>query len=361
MKTLSKFVLALMAAGLVLPLGGYAVLDYRARRAPKPPLLEKIPFSAAVFARDGEILSLDRAEDGIFRLPATREAIPASVVDATLRYEDRYFYRHPGINPVSLARAAWTSLTGKRPIGASTVTMQLARRLLNIDSRTIEGKWAQIEAALRYEAHYTKDEILTAYLSLVPYGGNIEGIEAASQLYFGKPAADLTTAEAVALSVVPQNPVKRNPVDGPDFEKARARAGATALQSGAVTTRIAPALEAPMTVRRRIPFEAPHFTRRVRAAQPERAIIRTGLSLSLNRGIETVLTDAVERSASFGIGNAAAMVIDARTMKVTGYVGSADFFSDEIAGEVDGAAALRSPGSTLKPFVYALALDQGNG
>ncbi len=359
MKVLTKCLLGLAGVAVALPLGTFGVLYWQAKSAPKPPLLENIPFSAAVFARDGEMLSIDTAEDGQFRLAAKRAALPQAVIDATLRYEDRYFYSHPGVNPVSLVKAAWNTALGDRSIGASTITMQLARRLLDLDTHTPAGKWEQIKAALRYEAHYGKDEILTAYLSVVPYGGNIEGIEAAAELYFGKSAADLSVNEAIALSVVPQNPVKRNPVGGIDFESARQRAGKNALESGAVTKRIAPVLEAPLTVEKHIPFEAPHFTRRVKNLEPDAPVIHTGLSLPLNKAIETILKESVERTRAVGIGNAAAVAVDARTMEVVGYVGSADFFSSKIAGEVDGIAAARSPGSTLKPFIYGLAIDQG--
>ena len=359
MKAFTKCLLGLTGAAVALPLGNIGVLYWQAKSAPKPPLFENVPMSAAVYARSGEMLSIDTAADGQFRLPANRAQLPQAVMDATLRYEDRYFYSHPGVNPVSLVKAAWNTVWGDRSIGASTITMQLARRLLDLDTRTPAGKWEQIKAALRYEAHYSKDEILTAYLTVVPYGGNIEGIEAAAQLYFGKTAAQLSVNEAIALSIVPQNPVKRNPAGGTDFEKARLKAGATALKSGAVTKRIAPVLEAPLVVHKRIPFEAPHFTRRVKTLEPETAVIQTDLSLPLNKAMESILRESVERTRAVGIGNAAAIVVDARTMEVVGYVGSADFFSSKIAGEVDGIAAARSPGSTLKPFIYGLALDQG--
>ena len=359
MRSASKLCLGIVAILVALPFAGYGVLSYQARQAPKPPLLEDVPFSSAVFARDNDMLTIRLAEDGVFRLPAVREKLPDAVVDATLLYEDRYFYRHPGVNPFSLIRAAWASFTGERPIGASTVSMQLARRLLGLDTRTPAGKWRQIREALRYEAHYSKDEILTAYLSVVPYGGNIEGIEAAARLYFGKPAAALTVNEAVALSVVPQNPVKRHPVTGEDFQAARLRAGEAMLAEGLASPRLAPILKAPLAVEKHVPFEAPHFTRRVSGLQPDARTIETALSLPLNRAVTAMLRESVASTRTRGIENVAAMVLDARTSEVVAYVGSADFFSDSVSGEVDGAAAPRSPGSTLKPFIYALALDQG--
>ena len=175
--------------------------------------------------RDGRLLRLTLADDGVYRLPVRITDVAKETIDATLRYEDKYYYEHPGVNPFALVRAAWDTWRGPRSIGASTITMQVARRLQNINTRTFNGKIDQILWALRYDAHYSKNDILAAYFSLAPYGGNVEGIEAASQIYFGKPASQLGTAESIALSVVPQNPVKRHPVNGPDFEKARQKAG----------------------------------------------------------------------------------------------------------------------------------------
>ena len=147
-----------------------------------PPLLDGVPFSTAYYSDDGRLLRLSPASDGIFRLKTPLSGIAKEAVIATVFYEDRYFRKHPGVNPFALVRAAFATFTGSRPIGASTITMQVARLRLHLETRSLEGKFRQIEAALRYEAHYSKDEILEAYLNLAPYGGNIEGVGAAARL-----------------------------------------------------------------------------------------------------------------------------------------------------------------------------------
>lgn len=345
------FTLVLLGAGALI---GWAHLQ------PKPPLIEAVPWSSAVLDRDGRLLRLTLADDGVYRLPVRITDVAKETIDATLRYEDKYYYEHPGVNPFALVRAAWDTWRGPRSIGASTITMQVARRLQNINTRTFNGKIDQILWALRYDAHYSKNDILVAYFSLAPYGGNVEGIEAASQIYFGKPASQLGTAESIALSVVPQNPVKRHPVNGPDFEKARLKAGEAALASGMVNERLAPALRGPLAVRSvtKLPFEAPHFAR-IAVRLQSTPTVRTTLSLPLNKALEQILRQGVARLAPYGISNGALTVVDTRTSEVLAHVGSIDFFSNTIAGEVDGVLARRSPGSTLKPFVYGLALDQG--
>ncbi len=356
---MKKLLCLLFSAAILAALGAGALVGW-AHWKEKPPLLENVPWSTAVYDRDGTLLHLTLSEDEAYRLPVGFADISPEAVSAALRYEDRFFYEHPGVNPFSLVRAAFATWTGPRSIGASTITMQVARRLQGLETRTIRGKIEQILWALRYDAHYSKEEILAAYFSLAPYGGNVEGIEAASLRYFGKRARQLGTAESIALSVVPQNPVKRLPGSGEAFEKARQRAGEAALAGGFVSERLAPAVRGPLQIRplSALPFEAPHFTRLVEknAAVPR---LYTTLSLPLQHALEGLLRDTAARLSDYGITNGALTVVDTRTMDVLAHVGSADFFSDAIEGEVDGVTALRSPGSTLKPFIYGMALDQG--
>lgn len=175
---------------------------------PKPDLYEDIAFSSAVHDRDGELLRLSLASDERFRLFVPLADIPPTVPAVTLLYEDRQFLWHPGFNPAALVRAVWSSyVTRTRVMGGSTITMQLARLRFNLKTTSWRIKLIQIVRAVQLERHYTKDQILEAYLNLAPYGGNVEGIGAAALIYFGKPAARLTLPEAMALAVVPQNPV----------------------------------------------------------------------------------------------------------------------------------------------------------
>src|SRR6267143_3941658 len=176
---------------------------------PKTPLLDGISFSQSVRDRNGNLLRLTLTSDQKFRIWTPLRDISPQLIDATLRYEDKYFARHPGVNPVALLRSAFTLRAGGAHSGASTITMQLARLRFHLPTRTLSGKFVQIIRALELERHYSKAVILEAYLNLAPYGRNIEGVGAASQIYFDKPASRLTRPEAVALSVIPQSPARR--------------------------------------------------------------------------------------------------------------------------------------------------------
>src|SRR2546430_5973077 len=179
-------------------------------RLPKPPLLDGISFSQCVRDRNGKLLRVTLSADQKFRIWTPLEDISADLIDATLRYEDKYYAHHPGVNPLAFARCALDLLRFHRvTAGGSTITMQLVRLRFHLHTRTISGKLEQIMRALELERHYSKNEILEAYLNLAPYGRNIEGIGAASQIYFYKPASKLSRPEAVALSVIPQSPSRR--------------------------------------------------------------------------------------------------------------------------------------------------------
>ncbi len=193
-------------AGLAVLLLAYAALGL----VTPPPLLEGVPFGRVALDAEGGILRLRLAEDGRYRLRVGLDAVAPEAVRALLHYEDRYFFLHPGVNPFSLLRAAaQTWLGGSRRLGASTISMQVARLRLGLRTASLSGKLRQIWAALLLERHHTKQELLEAYFNLAPYGGNIEGIEAAARIYFGKTAARLSELECHALAVVPQNPVRR--------------------------------------------------------------------------------------------------------------------------------------------------------
>jgi len=394
-----------------------AVLAVRvgARLLPHSPLRERVPLSTAVTARDGTLLRLTLAADGQYRRWTPLEQISPLLVEATLLYEDRHFYRHVGVNPIALARAARATYGGgTRRIGGSTLTMQLARRLWSISSRTPSGKLLQIARALQLEAQYSKDEILEAYLNLAPYGGNIEGAGAASAIYFDKRPDALTLPEALTLAVIPQSPTRRSaasraPEELPSSSSSSSSSGDSSLDRARQALLATWRRDAPARLAGRsstgsapepgsdtgsgsidwprvgagsgaapaaLPFLAPHFVDHALAlagadAGPEHgqaagskaaagaATVTTTLDLPLQRLCERHLRAYVARQRARGIGNAAALLVDSRTMAVRALVGSADFFDDEIAGQVNGALAPRSPGSTLKPFVYALGLDQG--
>ena len=332
---------------------------------PKPELYGEIPFSTLVTDREGRPLKLVPAQDGRYRLFTELDDIAAAAREATLLYEDRGFYRHPGVDPMALARAAWTTYVQRtRVVGGSTITMQFARLRFDLDTRTLFGKLVQSARALQLERHYGKEEILEAYLNLAPYGGSIEGIGTASRIYFDKPAGALSLGEALALAVIPQNPTDRFPVRSAgraELLAARERLLAAWLTAagdadpGTVArARLVPAFRSPA----RLPSHAPHFVRD-HVPYDGSPRIRTTLDLDLQGLLEARIAEHVERRRRDGIVNAAAMLVDARRMEVLALVGSAGFFDAGIAGQVNGVRAPRSPGSTLKPLLYALALDAG--
>src|SRR3989475_11891146 len=324
---------------------------------PKPPLLEGISFSQCVRDRNGKLLRVTLTADQKFRVWTSLPNISPALIDATLQFEDKYYRHHPGVNPVALVRSAFNLRPGGTHSGASTITMQVARLRYHLATRTPSGKFVQIIRAIELERHYSKDEILEAYLNLAPYGRNIEGVGAASQIYFGKTAAHLTRPESISLSVIPQSPTRRAM-----FVDRNNRSLDSAQGNWYDRERIEPQFAARLfsaRARSERRFLAPHFVQQVLAAEKRRDEIVTTLDLAKQQLIERRIADYVRTNRGRGIQNAAALLVDTRNMAVLAQVGSADFFNADIQGQVDGTRASRSPGSTLKPFVYALALEQG--
>jgi penicillin-binding protein 1C len=331
------------------------------RLVPHAPLASRVATSRAVYAREGSLLRLALADDDQYRLWTPLDAISPLSVRATLSYEDRWFRYHPGVNPFAMGRAALSLLSGGRRLGGSTLTMQLARRLYGIDSRRPLGKLKQILAALWLEARYSKDAILEAYLNLAPFGGNLEGIGAASLVYFGKPARHLSLPEALSLALIPQNPNRRAQSmreSAPAFASLRAALGRRVLERWPETGDVRMVGLGATTRAGELPFRAPHFVDEVLSENTAGAL-HTTLDLSLQQLVERQVHRFVEIEKRVGVDNAAVLLVDARDMGVRALVGSASFFDDAIAGQVNGTNARRSPGSVLKPFAYALGLEQG--
>jgi penicillin-binding protein 1C len=324
---------------------------------PRPPLLDGISFSQCVRDRNGKLLRITLTTDQKYRVWTPLPNISPALIDATLQFEDKYYRYHPGVNPVALVRAAFGLRPGGAHSGASTITMQLARLRYHLPTRTFRGKFVQIVRALELERHYSKSQILEAYLNLAPYGRNIEGLGAASQIYFGKSAGHLTTPEAISLCVIPQSPTRRALFA--DRDNRSLDSALSGWYDRAKTNRQFFARSFSARAQTERTFLAPHFVQQVVATEKGRDEIVTTLDLAKQQVIERRITDYVRANRSRGIQNAAALLIDTRSMDVLAQVGSADFFNGEIQGQVDGTRAPRSPGSTLKPFVYALALEQG--
>jgi len=186
-----------------------AIVLGMARWWPHAPLKRAVPLSTGVWSADGELLRVTRSADDQFRLWVPLSQVSPALVDAFLLKEDRWFYLTPGVNPVALARAAIRTYRAGARQGGSTVTMQVARIVYRLNTRTVPGKLRQVAAALWLEARYSKRELLETYLNLVPFGGNLQGVGAASRMYFGKPPNRLTPGEALTLAVIPQRPASR--------------------------------------------------------------------------------------------------------------------------------------------------------
>ena len=324
-----------------------------------PPLLAET--SAEVRARDGTLLRAYTVGDGTWRLATTPGAVDPRYIAMLIRYEDKRFPHHHGVDPLAMARALGQAVLGGGIVsGGSTLTMQVARLIEDSGTGALGGKLRQMRVALALERRLSKDEILALYLNHAPFGGNLEGVAAASRAWFGKPPARLTPAQAALLVALPQSPEGRRP----DRHPARARAARDRVLARMVRDGLLPADEAAAALtepvpgaRADFPLLAPHLADRLRAADPFAAVHQTTLDAALQARLE----DLAARSLS---GRAdrlqvAIVVADHRSGEILASIGSAAYAADARQGFVDMTAALRSPGSTLKPMIYALAFDRG--
>ena len=348
----------------ILLFGG--VFAYKWYQVPDKKILAWHTYSTLYKDTNGKVLRLTLADDEKYRLWIPYKEISKHIIDATILYEDKYFYSHPGVNFPALWRAfVSTYITDDRRVGASTITMQVARVAFNLKSREISGKIQQIFYALWLEEHYTKQQILEFYFNSVSYGGNIEGIEAASQIYFHKSASQLNVPQALSLVVIPQNPTKRNPLSKEGYQNMiTARDHLYELYQETLTPKEKEDNKAWINLplhlytREEFPFLAPHFTNYLEQDKFRSGVVHTTLDMNKQNIIEKEVKSWINKNRSKGITNAAVLLIDKKSMEVKAWVGSADFYNEKILGQVDGVTAKRSPGSTLKPFVYALGMDQ---
>ena len=324
------------------------------------PLPDPSSGSAVVLARDGTPLRAFPDRDGVWRYPVRPQDVSPLYVEALLTYEDRWFYRHPGVNPLAMARASGQWLVHRRLVsGGSTLTMQVAR-ILDGTPHNVDGKFLQILRALQIEVHLSKKEILTLYLNRAPFGGTIEGVEAASWAYLGKSSSRLSRAEAALLTVLPQAPSRLRPDRNPAAarlarDKVLRRMAALHVWTQAevhdamIESVAARSLQAPMS--------AALLAERLHETQPRARRIATTIDAQLQRALESrvgaYLGHLPDRTS------AALLVVDNATLEARAYVGSGEFGDEARLGHVDMVRAWRSPGSTLKPFLYGLALDDG--
>ena len=321
--------------------------------------MPKDGLARVVLAEDGTPLWRFADANGVWRYPVQTSEVSPYYLDALLTYEDRWFYQHPGINPLALARATWQNLTGARVVsGGSTLSMQVAR-LLDPHSRTFYGKLRQLWRTAQLEWHLSKEEILNLYLNRAPFGGTLQGVAAASWAYLGKSPAQLTHAEAALLAVLPQAPSRLRP----DRHPQRAQHARDKVLRRLAEFQVWPpsavdeALEEPLLLAPRLePSLAPLLARRLnRPDSPP--LIRTTLDATLQRRLEDLLLGWRARLPEHT--SAAILVVEEETMAVRAYLGSVDINDARRFGHVDMISALRSPGSTLKPFLYGMALDEG--
>ncbi|MBU9826780.1 penicillin-binding protein 1C [Rahnella sp. L151-1A] len=337
---------------------------------PHPPLSQGQPFSTVYYDRQGTLMRITLANDDRYRLWTPLEQVSPLAVKSLLLHEDRGFYYNPGFNPFGLMRGFWRSyIAGGKMQGGSTITMQLARMRWHLNTRTPSGKFMQVLRAVQLELSYSKHDILEAYLNNAPYGRNIESIGAASLIYFNKAPKYLTLPEAMTLAVLPQSPSNRidpkTGVVGAALTQARNRLFLRWQAHYATDSSQLSLFRLPLAMRQpeRMPYIAPHFIEQLRQQNPQ--VIRTDtridttLDAGLQRLTERQVNAFITRNTNRGIHNAAVLLVDTRDMGVRALVGSADYYNRAIQGQVNGTNAKRSPGSALKPFIYALGMEQG--
>ena len=323
-----------------------------------PPLERARQISALALDRQGRILRAFTAPPGVWRLPAQTGDVDPLYLQMLRAYEDQRFDAHPGVDPLATVRALgqWVR-QGRVVSGASTLTMQVAR-LLEPHQRDLIGKLGEMLRALQLERRYAKDEILGFYLTLAPFGGNLEGVRAASLAWFGKEPTRLTAAEAALLVILPQAPSRLRPDRFPDRARAARDKVLTRMgQLGVLTKQqVEEARQESLPARlRSLPFLAPHLADRMRTARPAATLHPTFVDRSLQQTLETLARQqhsTLESDSSLAI-----LVVAHRDRRVLAYIGASDFHDPRRAGQVDMVQAVRSPGSTLKPLVYGLGFD----
>jgi penicillin-binding protein 1C len=362
--TRKRIHLALVIASFVCVLALTAAAWRIASLGPAP-LGKHLEFSRVVLDRNGHLLRAYATKEGRWRLPAKVADVDPRFFDVLFAYEDKRFREHHGVDPLALLRAAFQLVTsGHIRSGGSTLTMQVARLLEPRSGRSFAAKMRQIVRAIEIERVLSKNQILSLYLELAPYGGNIEGIRAASLAYFGKEPRSLTLGQIALLVALPQSPELRRP---DRFPTAARTARNRVLDRYAAADHVpgdeiafAKAERVPLA-RRPMPLLAPHAADRAIAKDPAAEQIRLTIDADLQRNLEELARESVRtlRQSLDPAVSLAIFVVDNATGEVLAHVGSPAYFDQRRAGEVDMTQALRSPGSTLKPFIYGMAFEDG--
>jgi penicillin-binding protein 1C len=325
------------------------------------PLPDKIEYSTIITDDKGNVIFASLTSDQKWRMKTELNEISPLLQKTLVEKEDKYFWSHPGVNPVAMVKSGFKDLVQwRRASGASTITMQVAR-MLEKRPRTLLSKLIECFRAFQLEWKYSKKEILQMYVNLAPYGGNVEGVKSASVIYLNKMPDHLSLAEITALSIIPNRPVSLVPGRNNDriVEDRNRWLRKFARDKHFTEKEITDALNEPFNARRSaVPFHAPHLAYRLRR-QLQTENIATHIHLEMQQKIEQLVADHSRSLYLKNIRNAAVVVIDNTTHRVVTYVGSANFKDTIDAGQVNGATAIRQPGSTLKPLLYGLCVDNG--
>ena len=328
---------------------------------PPLPFEQTRHISTTIVDRNGKLLRAFAMADGRWRLPAQVKDVDPGYLNLLLNYEDRRFRSHVGVDPLALGRAAVQLGTrGHIVSGGSTITMQVARLMEPRQERSVAAKFRQMVRAVQLEQKLTKDQILDLYLTLAPFGGNLEGVRAASFAYFGKEPKRLSLAESALLVALPQSPETRRLDRHPDVARAaRDRVLSRMVEDGRVSIDDAThaKLEPVPRLRKPMPLLAPHSTDQSLAIMKDTPRIQLTLDSTIQKTLESLAKDralALGPDVSVGI-----LAVDNESGDVLAHVGSPDYFDTRRAGQVDMTRAVRSPGSTLKPFIYGLAFEDG--
>ena len=359
-KALLAIILLILAFFLALRFSPYPALsEFKTR-----------PISTRILDADGKIIQITALENGIRREFIPLAEIPPFVQEIFIEAEDRHFYSHHGLDFAAILRAIFQNASEGRTVsGASTITMQLARIISPHQKRNIFVKTLEAFDALRLESRLSKPEILELYLNSIPFGFNTEGVASAARAFFGIEIKSLTEKQAACLAVIPRRPAIYNPLSNPEncskaaaelfssfkSEKSGSKENANYIEDFEETARTARAFT--------FPFEAPHFVRYL-SSLPDSPVgkipeIRTTLFLDLQHAAEDALSRSVEQYAANRLTNGAVLVCDTQSGAILAWVGSADFFDEAHNGQVDGVLSREQPGSSMKPFLYALALESG--
>lgn len=352
---------AIAAVLALMPVVLLAVLGLGERMLGSVPLDRLADNSRLVNDREGGLLRAFTTTQGRWRLPVDIDEVDPRFISMLLAFEDKRFYEHGGVDPLAIARAVWQAAReGELVSGASTITMQLGRLLDRLETGSFADKAVQVVRARQLERRMSKRQILTAYLTLAPYGGNVEGVRAASLAYFGKEPKRLALHEAALLVALPQSPETRRPDRFPgNATAARDRVLDRAARDGVITPEQARWAKTQAVPRARVDFPmlAPHLSERLIARHSERDVLRLTIEKTLQAGVERAVTATAERLGDKL--SASAIVIDHETGAVLAHVGSPGYLDTARGGAVDMTRAVRSPGSALKPLIYGLAFEAG--